>query len=363
MANKERKALSLLNWLNQNGYPVEQITDKDGKKKIRINPIASYSPNKEKFRHLWSQYDLNQYCSFIDWEGLPNGVTSWNLNRMLYYRGSVASFVHMGKWFVLPYVISGDLNVYGMPTKIRPIAYNGGPIGDNRNISYYLKNSESISVSFRQPSLNLPVNKYGSLRETPEAFILYDNVPFTPAGNSANRFAYNQCIIDEIAETLARVNISVKVSNKKILFVVPDETQRSIVQKEFESLFSSDSPFGVITSPMEVQSVQQTSDFNASDLFNVVANYDAIRCFMSGIQAKNFGTEKKERLTTGELAGNEEQIDLIADMRFSLAKFWADQNNEAFGTNIRPIKRTDSYKDHINGNGKTQLEEEEEIDV
>ena len=106
----------------------------------------------------------------------------------------------------------------------------------------------------------------------------------------------NQIIIDEIANTFARVNINIVVSNKKILLQIKDAKQRDVVQKELETIFGSDCPFGIITSPLEAGSIQSSSDYNADDLFNTLKNYDGIRCSMSGISSKGFGAEKKKTL-------------------------------------------------------------------
>lgn len=143
------------------------------------------------------------------------------------------------------------------------------------------------------------------------------------------------------------------------------------MRKELEIAFKSDSPFGVITSPLETQSPQTTSDYNADDLFNTVKNWDAIRCFMRGISSKNFGTEKKERLVSGELAGNEEQSDLVDDLRTELAQLFCEQMNEAFGTSLTYKSRAEEYRQRresgidasseINGRGKTKLQEENDL--
>ena len=312
----------------------------------KFNPLGQYIPDKAAYRSVWTQYDLNQYCSYLKWDGLPNGLTSWNLNRMLYFRGSLAGFQWKGKVYVLPYTISGGLNPYGLPVSIHPISYNGRPAGG------------SDSIFGKDFKLSVDING----DETPEkdtgAVLLYDSIPFNQAGSSPSRYALNQVIIEEIAQTLARVNISVAVGNKKILLVVRDPKQRDVVEKEMQEIFGCDSPFGIISSDLEVQTVQQTGDFNASDLFNAVRQWDSIRCFMEGISA-NYGNEKKEREITGELNGNEEQINLIGDMRLELAETWADRMNACFGTNITVKKRIDDYEKPEDGRGMDIFEEED----
>lgn len=314
----------------------------------KMNPITHYNPNKQFYEQLWTNFDMNQCCSRYVWKNLPNGLTSWNLERMLYFRGSVAGFRFAGWVYILPYVMnSGSLNPYGLPSKIKPITYNGRAVAGKDD--------------FFSQNFELPVDILGNSTNDYEAVLLYDSVPYTPASKPPTRFYMNQILIRDIADTLARVNINVVVSNKKIFLVVKDPNQADIVRAELQMSFDSDCPFVVVNSEMDIQNVQQTFDYNADDLFNTLKNYDAIRCFMSGISSKGFGSEKKERLVTGELAGVEEEKDLVLDMGFDLRKDFADKMNAKFGTNIEVYKRSDFYNEQnntdLNGTGQNLYDE------
>lgn len=341
-----KRASSQANLLREMGYPALGYYNLDGAK--ALNPIACYSPNKDLYNRIWTQYDLNQYCSSMKWGSLPNGLTSWNLNRMLYFRGTLCGFSYGGQVYILPYSIKGMINPYGLPTEVYPITFNGRPVAGKND--------------FFGEDFALPVDINGDLIKADPtgnyAFLLYDSIPYSPASKSPSRYFLNQVVIKEIVETLARININIVVSSKKILLVVKDPSQAAVAQKELEIMFGSDSPFGVLSSTMDIQDIQTTNDFNADDLFNTVKNWDAIRCFMNGIASKNFGSEKKERLVSGELQGNEEQVDLVADMRLELAQLFADQMNEAFGTGITCELRREAYNDDVNGRGNTKEDEE-----
>ena len=341
---RKNKLSTQANLLRQEGIPALGSTEiQNGSV---FNPVGFYNPEKEKYKILWTNYDFNQCVSRFKWSNLPNGLTSWNLERMLYFRGSLAGFKVGGRVYILPYVISGQINPYGLPTKIKPITYNGNPVGGEQDS---LNNYE------------LPVDVKGDANSDYGAVILYDAPPYAPSTKAPSRYVLNQIIIKEIADTFARVNINIVVSNKKILLQVKDPKQRDVISKELKIAFGSDSPFAVISTPLEAQSIQSSSDFNADELFNTIKNYDAIRCFMSGIASKNFGTEKKERLVSGELQGSEEQKDLVLDICYEMRKEFADMVNRKFGTNIMVEKRSDSYEEEVNGNGNTKLDEESEL--
>lgn len=312
-----------------------------------INPIGFINKNRDDYNLIWTNYDFNQCCSRYIWKNLPNGLTSWNLERMLYFRGTLAGFKFAGRVYILPYVPSPSLNPYGFPSAIKPITYNGQAVSDK---------DEMFAKDFE-----LPVNVYGDETNEYQAVLLYDALPYAPSGKAPSRFFLNQIIIKEMCEVFARININVVVSNKKIILQVKDKKQRDIVQAELNMAFGSDSPFAIISNELDVNNIQSSSDYNADDLFNTVKNYDAIRCFMSGISSKGFGAEKKERLVTGELTGAEEEKDLILDMGYDLRKMFADMCNKNFGTNIQVFKRSDFYNEENSTeiNGQNQDAEQE----
>lgn len=315
--------------LKTNSYPFNKES----------NPSSILNLNKFQYRVNWSVYDLNQYNAMLEWENLPQGMDSWVLNRMVYYRGSVAGFRYNGNVYVLPYVITGNLNVYGLPTSIRPITINGRSVDEQVN-------------NFFSERFSLDIDTYGE-KVTPDgienfAFLLHDSVPLFPAMSAPSRWVQNRIWIDEIADTLSRVRVNIAVSTKKILLHIPDKKQAAVARRELSTLLDSDSPFEIISGDIPSTSIAQVSDFNADELFNAVQNWDNVRCFMSGIHAKKFGNEKKERVQSGEMAGEDEQVNLIADNRFKLAESWKDKMNKHFGTNIKVTLVTEKYRDEIN---------------
>lgn len=335
---------SLANKLRAEGAPA--LGTMETNTKLKINPIGFYNPQKKKFTTLWTNYDLNQCVARYVWEGLPNGITSWNIERMLYFRGSLAGFSFAGNVYILPYVMTEGINPYGLPVGIRPLTYNGRAVAGKNDLW--------------KDNFALPIDINGDEKTDANAVLLYDSIPYSPSAEAPSRFFFNQIIINEIADTMARVNINVVVSNKKILLVIKDAKQADTVRKELEATFDSDCPFGVITSPLETNSVQSTSDFDADKLISLVKNYDGIRKIMNGILA-NFGTDKGERLVTGELQGNEQQVDLIADLSLELRQLFCKQCNAKWGLNMKVRKRSDDYKKETNGNNKTQKQEEKEL--
>ena len=294
------------------------------------NPVMRINVPKDKYRIVWSNYDMQQCCARYYWLNLPNGLDSYNLERMLYYRAQLAGFRVGGHIYILPYYIQGDLNPYGLPTRIKPMTYNGRPIAGKH---------DDFAEGF-----TLPVDVEGNEDNDYTAVLLYDAIPQVGGQSVTSRYYLNQIIINEMVEVFARININVVISNKKIGLVVKDPKQADIVREELAEAYASDCPFFVISSPLDTQAVGSSSDFNSEDLFTTIKNYDAVRCFMSGISSKGFGADKKERLISMEMNGIEEEKDLILDIGYELRKLFADRMNKKFGTNIQVRKRADDYE-------------------
>lgn len=313
----------------------------DGKE---TNPVATLNIDREKYRLLWSDYDMRQCTSRYVWENLPDNIQGYDIERMLYFRTSLTGFKYGGHIYILPYVIQGTLNPYGYPTKGYPLTYNGKPVADNEADKFGTTDGKQVELTF---------DASGVQDGTYNAVLLYDAVPrFVGSNVGMSRYKLNQIIIADMAEVLARVNINLTIANKKLFMIIKDANQRAIIQRELNTAFGSDTPIVLVSSPLDIQTVQDTSDYQADDLFNTLKNYDAIRCFMSGIASQNFGTEKKERLVTGELAGNAEQVELVADMGLELRNKFANNMNKLFGLNIKVHKRADEYKDEAEQSSK-----------
>lgn len=317
-----------------------------------VNPQAYYNPQKFRMLELWQNYDLNQCCSRYVWEGLPQGLTSWQLERMLYLRGSLACFEFAGKLYILPYYIEGNLNPYGLPVKIKPQTFAG----------------ESNKLIDFAKDFTLPVDNEGDLTDDYSAVLLHDSIPYAFSSNAPSRAYLNNIILQQIVDVFARVNINVVVSNKKICIIAKDPKQADIIKAELEQQFNSDCPFIVLSSPYETDTIQSSSDFAIDEMFSCIQNYDSIRCFMNGIASKGFGVNKKERMVTGELAGAEEETNLVLDMGLDLRENFAEYVTKKFSHLLPNGKltchtRSSTYENDFateeNGKGETA---EEEID-
>lgn len=310
------------------------------------NPVGFTNIERSKYELLWRDYDIQQICARYVWEGLPNGEESWNVERMLYFRGGLCGFETVGKIYILPYVIQGSLNLRGMPNGIRPVSFNGEVPEKDGNSAF-------------AEEFKLHINEDGNQIDDYDAVLLWDRIPVIQSNSPLSRWSLNRILIHDISETLARVAISVIVSTRKMYFVIKDANQRDIVQKEIEQALGSDSPYEIITSMLEVQELKGGGDLVTDALFNTIANYDAMRTRFNGVSGKHFGSDKKERLVAGELMGDETQVKLIQDVGLEQRQLFCKKMNKRFGTKITVRLRESDYAVETNGSDITDREEME----
>lgn len=83
---------------------------------------------KEQIKAEIYKNDLQVALNRYKWTGLPQGLTSDLIERVLYFKGQGA-FFYMDtneKFYFLPYALDGTIDVYGRYTCITPLPFAGG---------------------------------------------------------------------------------------------------------------------------------------------------------------------------------------------------------------------------------------------
>lgn len=78
---------------------------------------------KAGFKKLIRIQDEQDFVSRFTWYNLPTDINGRELERFLYYRGQLAFFWLEGKFYFMPYALSGTLDVYGRYNEIKPIPF------------------------------------------------------------------------------------------------------------------------------------------------------------------------------------------------------------------------------------------------
>lgn len=68
------------------------------------------------------------------WYNLPSGITSQELERMLYYKGQLCFFYlkDVDKFFFMPYALDGTIDFYGRYNRVHPVPFANGTDGEGK---------------------------------------------------------------------------------------------------------------------------------------------------------------------------------------------------------------------------------------
>ena len=324
----------------QTGVSIGDALERQTRK--QINPVKIIDPYKEANKRAWSDRDLQDNTSRYAWSGsLPIGLTSWNIERMLYFRfvlGCVEG--DNGEPVILPFYSNKPLNCYGMPTEGRIINFSGTRSPDNEK-DFVFYNNKTYEVFQQQPDdENLDLTK---LKDKNTMILLFDRVPNGNTFINANRYSLNQTYINQIADCMSKVQTNLTISSPKTFVIAKDPNAKDEVMQQINMAFQNNFPYIVVNSMFDMEHVQSTTDLQASELFNAVKQYDDIRLQQSAIETSSFGTFKKERNINADIENDNNATDMQIDtcllMRDSFAKLYSLKFDRNLSVDYRFTKK------------------------
>lgn len=275
---------------------------------VELNKLRLQLLNSEKlsttpiydFKKNMRDVDLQQSISRYKWTGLPETMPESFIERLLYYRGSACLYFENNQLVCLPYAIEGQLNIYGYPTAVEPVAINGNKIG-----------KKALNVF---PS--------GDPNKKGKAVIIYDRAPEVLSGLTSPMAVLKDDLFELLSNIVVKGNINLTNSTKKLMYEVENETQAKEMRKAINTSLNSDDPFiiGIKDTATSNNGVLNSNVENETDkIMQYFSSINNLRCYLSGI--KNNGTfEKMERQVVGELTGNEYQTNLILESGLQFRK-------------------------------------------
>ncbi len=253
--------------------------------------------------------------SIFEWENLPAGLDARFLEQALYYDG-IASFLYdKEKGFMnLRASVSGDLNYYGLPTKLNCWSYNMQKI---RNVYYGLN---EFNIRPKEQECILVMNSWDG------------------EGTAATLELFAMRLYE--AERACDVNIK---QQKFPALIVTDENQRLTMENLYKKV---DGNIPVIFGDSKLNELSKVKTFNTQapyvadklqdykkEIFNEALQF-------LGINSLN---EKKERLINQEASSNNEVTNLNLQAHFAPRQEACRLFNEKYNENISVKIRSDLY--------------------
>lgn len=280
----------------------------------------------------------------------------WNhefkIEQMGYYRGQLLGVRHEDKLFMCPFSSAGGLSPDGSMTKFRLLPFNGSPVySDN----IYIDNEElnSLDNAYGKPVFQKGFEKlFEKIYDSTNSVIWFDQVPNVSGQNVRSRFSKNSIIMRDEAQTMSKQSINLTINNKKLILEVNDISTKNRIVKELETQFNNNSPFVVISTDQINKSNLLTSNdgLQAGELWHILKQYRSLRLIQNGIQTTPLGTDKGERLITGEISGADEVIKLVKENRLKMRKLFCSEVKKVLRLNITVTGRvwSSEKEDYIN---------------
>ena len=294
-------------------------------KKEKINPLDLKNIGDDYLSVLRS-LDVQQHGARYVWKGLPDYLSEWLLEHMLYYKGSLGGVIVAGTLYVLPWVSASGVGAYGQPNSFDLISYNGTQ--GTENVLAGLRGFETIMTN------------EGTLNPRASGAILYDRMPewSSTCGNIPRATLIARLISDE-AEMLGRVRVNVQNATTKLVFYVEDESQADVLRRDLCEQYGSADPFVIVVrdaaNENDAQPLQNNIDIETQALFECFQSLNSIRCMTLGIP-NNGAFEKKERKITGELDADS-QTAIVLRKGLEMRRLWIAQMKYIYGTTYPDI--------------------------
>lgn len=304
-----KKTLNMGSQLASQGYAVE------------VNPSLPINIDKDTMKRVFMDIDSAQFISRFKLRSNAKNpkILWWRVEQMLYNRPGLAMAKIGDTYEILPYVMTSGLNKYGMPIRIRLIAYNGEVQKTNE--------SERGGLSDE-----LTVNNYSGMYDPDaKAVILYDRMTnITGSAGTPPKALIQLEIINQIVHRLSYLNINLVNSQGKTIIICKDEKQAQVVKQELESIYNSTKNYSLIRSKFDVQVINNEIDYKEQEIWEDVMSWNNLRLESLGIS--NSGLfNKKERQITGEISQTSEQTNAVLYNAYMARKLFIQQCKIQFG--------------------------------
>lgn len=272
-------------------------------KKDNYNKVDTMNAIEVQLITLFMSIAIHRY----KWQGLPEEILPYNLEKIINFYGQAVVFkIESGKYVVASATNQGNLDIYGEPVSVIPIAVNG--------------------YNFERVNVSNTIDNTGNV-VTPNAVLIKNNLNSVPTFFLLKPIIERLCFIWEslgINECLSRVK-AILHANKDIA---------GVMKSEINKILGSKTSIPIVSEKVNVLKEIEKVDFNVryepSEYWQDFDNTFALACQVTGITT-NLNNHKKERLLTGEIESNDELTTIVEDTNLEFRKIACEKINKMFG--------------------------------
>lgn len=271
------------------------------------------------------------------WKGLPKEIKPYQMEKVLNFYGQGVLFKYGDDYLITNAVNSAELNIYGEPCEVTPIAING--------------------MSFPRVYVNTTIDPVNKKINEKNAVLIKNNLTSTPT------YAFIKPFVDHLIFIWQSKGINAGLSRIKAI-LHSNKNLASTLKTQIKSVVGSSSMIPVVSDKTNILKEIEKLDFNVEyepekyweDFDKTLATIFS----MLGITT-NLSQNKKERLIVSEVESNDELTTIAEDTRLDFRKLGCEDANEFFGLNMScdnkmpEVKVTDpSEQDEPNPDGPSE---------
>ena len=297
---------------------------------------------KKAIRIVDEQDAVNRYT----WYNLPGGITSQELERMLYYKGQLCFFYDedLEQFYFMPYALSGTIDYYGRFNYIHPVPFSGGQ-EDNKAQADFLSNKilkvkYDMDFSFDWDVLS-------------KSTVLLHDYTKQLSQTIIPRVSINEAVIDAEAELypLARTAL---IANTGVRGVrVQDEDQANNIidaNRIIEDAALTGHPYVPVVGTIEMQELGDGNIAKSEEFLLTMQSLDNFRLGLYGID--NGGIfEKKSQVLQSEFDINGGTVGLVLQDGLTIRQNFCNIVNSIWGLGIWCEPAENIVQMDINGDG------------
>ena len=298
--------------------------------------VSRESNIKEKIRMNLRIMDEQEAINRFKWYGLPDGIDSQLLERIIYYRGQAIFFYDsdLDKFYFLPYALSGSIDPYGRFLQVKALPFLGGTTVDEKKNNALKVWTDSI--------IRIPIYSFEEVVVNPEKYTVKDYCiilkDYTPqeGENIIPRKELQEKILDLMAEAfpMARTNLIANCGIQGLRVQDEDSKKQVEVMSDMIKLSSqTGEPFVPVFGPTEFQQLTGGSTSKVQDFLMYMQSLDNFRRSCYGLKSGGV-FEKKAHELQAEAMVNQSNTDLIFQDSLKRRQDFCDLVNLVFGLTI-----------------------------
>ena len=263
------------------------------------------------FRIQDEQRAVNRYV----WYNLPAGLSSQELERLLYLKYSLVFFYfkELNQFFFMPYALDGTIDFYGRFNTVHPIPMTSG--SEKLDNSKEFKAQAALLSTYK---LNVVKDVVVFSEDLTEEKLVKSGVILRDYTNQMGqlgepRYLLNDNLLDLEADCIPFLRTNLLLGTGVQGLRVPDADCASEVDALAKQLYNAaliGNPYVAITNKAEFQELQPQSTLKASEYFLAMQSIDNLLLSTYGIE--NSGIyEKKAHILESENQVNATNVSLV----------------------------------------------------